>query len=66
MLLQHIQHGMVERLDKHIKHLERFDSHVQNHFNKNSGSASGSVAASSSDSDFTLNIENDGDSVSTL
>ncbi|KAG5679966.1 hypothetical protein PVAND_009501 [Polypedilum vanderplanki] len=40
-ILEHIQRGISSRIDNHIRRLERFENHVQNHFNK---AARGSVS----------------------
>ena len=40
VLLKHIQQGINDRFDSKLRRLEKFETHVKNHFNKNSGSPS--------------------------
>ena len=40
-VLKHVQSGVSQRFDNHIKNFEKFEQHISNHFNKNSAAAGG-------------------------
>lgn len=56
--MKHIQRGINERFDSKLRRLEKFESHLQNHFNKNS--ATGSTPNTNAGLDATVSTPDNG------